>query len=131
MALTTAYVAGLRMSEVAALKVSDIDSRRMVQRIERGKGGKERSAMLSETPLGILREYWRLARTRPSQFPSRPADTPIGRVGDWRAGLGRSLRSLLARSFVCEIAVGTLITERPPHRTGRARLRHPAPTLDV
>jgi integrase/recombinase XerD len=76
-ALTTAYAAGLRVSEVAALKVSDIDSRRMVLRIERGKGGKERYAMLSETLLGILREYWRLARPRPFLFPGRPADTPI------------------------------------------------------
>ena len=46
-ALTTAYAAGLRVSEVAALKVSDIDSGRMVMRIENGKGGKERYAMLS------------------------------------------------------------------------------------
>ena len=46
-ALTTAYAAGLRVSEVAALKIGDIDSRRMVMRIERGKGGKERYAMLS------------------------------------------------------------------------------------
>jgi integrase len=44
-ALTTAYAAGLRVSEVAALKVSDIDSSRMVLRIERGKGGKERYAL--------------------------------------------------------------------------------------
>src|SRR5271165_2441668 len=47
-ALTTAYAAGLRVSEVAALKISDIDTCRMVLRIERGKGGKERYAMLSE-----------------------------------------------------------------------------------
>jgi len=76
-ALTTAYAAGLRVSEVAALTVSDIDSRRMAVRIERGKGGKERYAMLSETLLGILRDYWRLARPRPFLFPGRPADTPI------------------------------------------------------
>ena len=76
-ALTTAYAAGLRVSEVAALKISDIDTCRMVLRIERGKGGKERYAMLSETLLGILREYWRLARPRPFLFPGRPADTPI------------------------------------------------------
>ena len=76
-ALTTAYAAGLRVSEVAALKICDIDSRRMVLRIERGKGGKERYAMLSETLLGILREYWRLARPRPFLFPGRPTDTPI------------------------------------------------------
>ena len=64
-------------SEVAALKVGDIDSSRMVLRIERGKGGRERYAMLSETLLGILREYWRLARPRPYLFPGRPADTAI------------------------------------------------------
>ena len=46
-ALTTAYVAGLRVSEFAALEVSDIDSRRMVVRIELGKGGKERYAPIS------------------------------------------------------------------------------------
>jgi site-specific recombinase XerD len=76
-ALTTAYAAGLRVSEVAALKISDIDTCRMVLRIERGKGGKERYAMLSETLLGILREYWRLARPRSYLFPGRPTDTPI------------------------------------------------------
>jgi integrase len=55
MALTTAYAAGLRVSEVVALKVSDIDSSRMVMRIEPGKGGKERHTMLSVSLLGILR----------------------------------------------------------------------------
>ena len=59
-ALTTAYAAGLRVSEVAALKVRDIDNQRMVMRIEHGKGGKERHVMLSEALLGILRSYWRL-----------------------------------------------------------------------
>ena len=46
-ALTTAYAADLRVSEVAVLKIGDIDSGRMVMRIEHGKGGKERYAMLS------------------------------------------------------------------------------------
>jgi integrase/recombinase XerD len=76
-ALTTAYAAGLRVSEVAALKVRDIDSLRMVVRIERGKGGKERYAMLSETLLGILRNYWRLAHPASFLFPGRSADKAI------------------------------------------------------
>ena len=56
-ALTTAYAAGLRVSEVAGLKVRDVDSGRMVMRIEHGKGGKERYAMLSAPLLGILRTH--------------------------------------------------------------------------
>jgi len=76
-ALTTAYAAGLRVSEVAALKVRDIDSRRMLIRIEHGKGDKERYVMLSGALLGILRDYWQLARPRPFLFPGRPADKPI------------------------------------------------------
>ena len=54
-ALTTAYAAGLRVSEVAALKVSDIDSSRMLMRIEHGKRGMERYARLSAPLLGIQR----------------------------------------------------------------------------
>jgi integrase/recombinase XerD len=76
-ALTTAYAAGLRVSEVAALKVRDIDSRRMVMRIEHGKGGKERHALLSQTLLGILRAYWRLARPPLYLFPGRTPDKPV------------------------------------------------------
>jgi site-specific recombinase XerD len=76
-ALTTAYAAGLRVSEVVALKVRDIDSGRMVLRIECGKGGKERYAMLSQTLLGILRAYWRLARPPLYLFPGRTADKPV------------------------------------------------------
>jgi integrase len=76
-ALTTAYAAGLRVSEVAALKVCDINSRRKVIRIENGKGGKERYVMLSETLLGILRDYWWLARPPLFLFPGRSADKPI------------------------------------------------------
>jgi integrase/recombinase XerD len=76
-ALTTAYAAGLRVSEVVVLKVSDIDSGRMVMRIEHGKGGKERYAMLSAPLLGILRSYWRLARPPSYLFPGRAPDKPI------------------------------------------------------
>ena len=76
-ALTTAYGADLRISEVAKLKVSDVDSSRMVMRIEHGKGGKERSGMLSAPLLGILRSYWRLTRPPLYLFPGRTPDKPI------------------------------------------------------
>jgi integrase/recombinase XerD len=76
-ALTTAYAAGLRVSEVIGLRVGDIDSGRMLIRIERGKGGKERYVMLSEQLLGILRTYWRLARPAHWLFPGRDAGRPI------------------------------------------------------
>jgi len=76
-ALTTAYAAGLRVSEVAALKVRDIDSRRMVMHIEHGKGGKERYGALSAALLGILRSYYRLTRPPSYLFPGRTPDKPI------------------------------------------------------
>jgi site-specific recombinase XerD len=61
-ALSVAYGAGLRVSEVVSLKVSDIDSKRMMLRVERGKGGKDRHAMLSPQLLELLRDWWRIAR---------------------------------------------------------------------
>ena len=76
-ALTTAYAAGLRASEVVALKVANIDSGRMVIRVEHGKGGKDRYVMLSARLLGILRTYWRLARPEHWLFPGRESGKPI------------------------------------------------------
>jgi site-specific recombinase XerD len=74
-ALTTAYAAGLRASETVGLKIDDIDSKRMVMRVEHGKGGKDRYVMLSPQLLNILRVYWRIARPRDWLFPGR--DGPI------------------------------------------------------
>jgi site-specific recombinase XerD len=76
-ALTTAYAAGLRASEAVGLKVGEIDSGRMVIRIEHGKGGKDRYVMLSAQLLGILRTYWRLARPKYWLFPGRDESKPI------------------------------------------------------
>jgi integrase/recombinase XerD len=76
-ALTTAYAAGLRVSEVVGLKAADIDSDRMVIRVECGKGGKERYVMLSEQLLGILRSYRRLAHPERFLFPGRDKHRPI------------------------------------------------------
>ena len=63
-ALSIAYGAGLRVSEVIALKVGDIDSQRMTLRIEQGKGSKDRYAMLSPVLLERLRAWWRVARAQ-------------------------------------------------------------------
>ncbi|MDD4927734.1 MAG: site-specific integrase [Gallionella sp.] len=63
-ALSVAYGAGLRVSEVCALKVSDIDSQRMALRIEQGKGSKDRYAMLSPVLLEQLRHWWRYAQAQ-------------------------------------------------------------------
>src|SRR6201993_22313 len=68
-AFATAYGAGLRVSEVVALKVGDIDSERMLLRVERGKGGKDRHAMLSPQLLELLRAWWREARRRSLLLP--------------------------------------------------------------
>jgi integrase/recombinase XerD len=57
--------------------VTDIDSGRMVIRVEHGKGGKDRYVMLSAQPLGILRIYWRLARPTYWLFPGRDETKPL------------------------------------------------------
>lgn len=68
--LMTAYGAGLRVSEVATLKVSDIDSQNMQIFIRNGKGGKDRFAILSEENLKVLREYWKAYRPKEWLFSS-------------------------------------------------------------
>jgi integrase/recombinase XerD len=70
-ALSAAYGAGLRVSEVVALKVPDIDSKRMLLRIEQGKGRKDRFAMLSPQLLELLRDWWRIARPKVWLFPGQ------------------------------------------------------------
>ena len=76
-ALTAVYAAGLRASEVVLLKIADIDSKRMVIRVEHGKGGKDRYVMLSPQLLRILRVYWRLTRPKHWLFPGRTDDRPL------------------------------------------------------
>lgn len=76
MALTTAYAAGLRVSEIVSLKVGDIDSDRMLLQVRHGKGAKDRTVMLSAQLLDILRTYWRLTRPTDWLFPGRE-DGPI------------------------------------------------------
>jgi integrase/recombinase XerD len=76
-AFSAAYGAGLRVSEVVALKVSDVDSERMLLRIEQGKGRKDRFAMLSPQLLALLRDWWRIARPQVWLFPGRDRINPL------------------------------------------------------
>jgi len=69
--LMTVYAGGLRLSEVANLRVADIDSQRMTIRVRQGKGQKDRYVMLAPTLLPVLREYWHAARPRGWLFPGR------------------------------------------------------------
>jgi integrase/recombinase XerD len=75
--LMTAYAAGLRIAEVVALRVDDIDSQRMVLRVRQGKGRRDRNVMLSPRLLALLREYWRVARPTEWLFPGGVPGRPI------------------------------------------------------
>ena len=77
--LTTCYAAGLRVSEAVRLKATAIDSRRMVIRIEQGKGRKDRYVMLSPKLLDILRGYWKAVHPKQWLFPGSQHDHPISR----------------------------------------------------
>jgi site-specific recombinase XerD len=97
--LTTCYAAGLRISEAVRLRPRDIDSHRMVIRVEQGKGQRDRYVMLSPRLLAVLRDWWRLSRSLTWLFPGSRPDQPIGRGAveeachraRRRAGLTKSL----------------------------------------
>ena len=76
--LMITYTAGLRISETARLKVSDIDSKRMMVRVQQGKGGKDRYTILSQTALECLRQYWRQYRPKEWLFERQKEGTHIG-----------------------------------------------------
>lgn len=76
-ALSIAYGCGLRVSEIVHLKVGDIDSARMLIRVEQGKGRKDRYVMLSPDLLELLRTWWRSARPQGWLFPGRDPGQPI------------------------------------------------------
>lgn len=75
--LMTIYSAGLRVSEVVHLKVSDIDSQRMTIRVQQGKGQKDRYTLLSQRTLEVLRAYWKEYRPAGWLFPGKPETEPL------------------------------------------------------
>jgi integrase/recombinase XerD len=120
--LMTLYGTGLRRSELLQLKVADIDSQRMVLRVERGKGGHGREVPLSPTLLTTLREYYRWMRPQTYLFP--------GQEHGWRAD-NRSRPNVSGTR--CAVprrppaSIGASVRTRCAIRTRRTCLR-PAPT---
>lgn len=75
--ILTAYAAGVRLSELLHLRVSDLDSTRMTIRVEQGKGGQDRYTVLSTHLLEALRGYWKETRPAPWLFPSAQGPHPM------------------------------------------------------
>jgi len=86
--LTTLYATGMRRSELARLKIQDIDSQRMVIHIRQGKGGRDRDVTLSPRLLEVLRAYWKWRKPRIYLFPSllrTRVEQPISSKTIWYA----------------------------------------------
>jgi integrase/recombinase XerD len=85
--LMTLYGTGMRRTEVSQLKVRDVDSKRMMIRVEHGKGGVSRDLPLSPALLETLREYWRWKKPRTYLFPAQQGDKqgPISDKTVWYA----------------------------------------------
>ena len=75
--LSTVYSAGLRVSEVAHLQISDIQSANMRILVRQAKGNKDRYTLLSQNNLLLLRQYWKVYRPNRWLFPGVPQDKPI------------------------------------------------------
>jgi site-specific recombinase XerD len=101
-ALAAAYGAGLRIAEVTNLKVADIDSRRMLLRIEQGKGRKDRFAKLPDRLLELLRDWYRIARPPIWLFPGRDPILPV-------------TTRQLGRAFHAAVAVAGIRKRVKPH----------------
>ena len=82
--LMTIYAAGLRVSELINLRVTDIDSQRQLICVRQGKGHKDRQVMLSPRLLELLRTYWKSYRPMTWLFPGERPEQPITQVTVWR-----------------------------------------------
>jgi site-specific recombinase XerD len=100
-AFSIAYGAGLRISEVLALKISDIDSKRMTLHVEQGKGRKDRYAMLSPVLLNILRDWWRQGHAKGLLLDSGwlfPGQNPVNPLSNRQ--LSRAIRASAATAEI-------------------------------
>ena len=102
--LTVIYSAGLRLSEVCHLKVSDIDSQRMQIRVRQGKGMKDRYTILAKSTVGLLRLYWQSYRPTDWLFPGQNVTQPIS-----SRSVQKMLKSALTKTEITkEASVHTL-----------------------
>jgi len=100
-ALSLSYGAGLRAREVVHLRISDIDSERMIIRVEQGKGSKDRHAMLSPSMLPLLREWYRFGRSQNRLLPGGwlfPGQNPINPLSTRQ--LNRAFHGALAETDI-------------------------------
>ena len=133
--LMTLYATGMRRSELARLKVSDIDSQRMIIRVVEGKGGKDRDLPLSPTLLETLREYWRWRKPRLYLFPTRnlsaetqSADFGQDRLDCVQRGRAPGRHPQTRHPAHATPQLGDSLVgggHRPAHHPGSARARRP------
>jgi len=113
--ILTTDAAGLRLTEVLHLRVTDIDAARMTIRVEQGKGGKDRYTVLSRRLLAALRAYWPVARPTPWLFPSTRRPHPMDpsalqrayQTAKRRAGIGGFTGCATPLRRTCSKAVST------------------------
>ena len=118
--LMTLYSAGLRRSELCPLKVADIDSGRMMLRVERGKGGVDREVPLSQKLVETLRQYYRWMRPQTYLFP--------GTINNWR--VDKPITSKVVWMAVREATERTGIRKRvTPHTLRHCYASHAPRTI--
>ena len=117
---STMYGTGVRVSEAVHLRAADIDSQRMMIRIEQGKGRKDRYVQLSPKLLELLRSYWRQVRPRDWLFPGQPSSEPLS-----RDAVGQAVTHASATSWSEKTAEPALLTARLCRPSARSRNRPP------
>ena len=129
---TTMYATGLRVAEACHLRPGDIDAQRRLIHVRLGKGGRDRQVPMGEKLLGLLREYWRIARPEgeylfPGDAPGRPISDQVGlaRAAGGVAG-GSHPQARSPHTLRHCYATHQLETRRQsPHTPGRAGPRQP------
>jgi len=133
-ALSVAYGAGLRASEITHLKITDVDSKRMILRVEKGKGGRDRHAMLSPELLKILRAWYRDGQSNckmlpggwlfPGQNPVNPLTTRQLRRAFHRAREAAQINKKVSLHSLCHAFATHLLEQHEDIRVIQVLLGH-------